>query len=201
MIKNIIFDLGNVLISFKPAEFLEKRNYAEKIQKTILNDIFHSPEWKMLDNGDINTNEAIEAISLKSSLKKEEIRLVFELRKELMYPLDENIKSLPALRERGFKLYYLSNFPKDIFEDVKNSYCFFKYFDGGCISAELKLSKPDVEIYKKLLSKYGLEPEESLFIDDIELNVRAAETIGMKGLCASDSQDFYEKIEFALSQY
>jgi FMN phosphatase YigB (HAD superfamily) len=201
MIKNIVFDLGNVLLSFQPAEFLERKNFPENIKNTILNDIFRSKEWALIDNGDINTEEAIDAISLKSSLKKAEIRLIFNLRKDLMYPLTENIKILPELKKRGFHLYYLSNFPLDIFEDVKSGYYFFNFFDGGCISSELKLSKPDVTIYKTFLEKYFLKPEESLFIDDIEINVRAAESIGMKGICALESQGLIKQIELAINQY
>lgn len=201
MIKNIIFDLGNVLISFKPAEFLESMNFSENIRNTILNDIFRSREWAMLDNGDITTNEAINAISSKSSLKKSEIKRIFNLRKELMFPLNENVKMLPELSKRGFQLYYLSNFPSDIFEEVKSGYKFFRYFKGGCISSEVKLSKPNVMIYSKLLEKYSLKPEESLFLDDTEMNVHAAESLGMKGFCTNGSLDLYHQIDMVLERF
>ena len=62
----------------------------------------------------------------------------------------------------------------DIFEEVKTGYYFFKYFDGGVISAEVKLSKPDSQIYEILLEKYSLVPEECLFIDDLEINVKGS---------------------------
>ena len=182
MIKNIIFDLGNVLISWMPEEYLKKINYPENIRNTIMTDIFGSSEWAMLDNGDITTREAIDAIVLKSTLKREEIALVFNFRTDIMYPLDENVRLLPELKKQGFKLYFLSNFPLDIFEVVKNDYFFFRYFDGGIISAEVKLSKPDVRIFQYMINNYSLVPEECLYIDDIENNVRAAETTGMIGL-------------------
>lgn len=195
MIKNIIFDLGNVLISFIPSEYLKKKNYPENIRNTILNDIFRSDEWKMLDNGEITLGEAIEGLTIKSTLKREEIALVFNLRTEIMFPLDNNVRLLPALKKRGFSLYYLSNFPLDIFEEIKNDYFFFRYFDGGIISAEVKLSKPDVRIFSFLLNKYSLNPEESVFIDDIEENVRSAETLKIKGLATFGSENISEMIE------
>ena len=136
----------------------------------------------MLDNGEITTPEAIDAIALKSSLKREEIAHIFNLRTDLMFPLDTNVRLLPGLKKRGFKLYYLSNFPLDIFEEVRTGYYFFKYFDGGIISAEAKSSKPDIRFMKFLLRNILLMPEECLFIDDIEINVSAAESFGMKGL-------------------
>jgi len=79
-----------------------------------------------------------------------------------MFPLDDNVRLLPELKKHGFRLYYLSNFPLDSFEEVKNDYFFFRYFDGGIISAEVKLSKPDIRIYRHILNKYGLKAEESV---------------------------------------
>ena len=199
MIKNIVFDLGNVLISFLPSEFLKKKNYPENIRLTILADIFGSSEWRMLDNGDITTWEAIDAISLKSTLKREEIALIFNFRTAIMFPLDDNVRLLPGLKKHGFKLFYLSNFPMDIFEEIKNGYYFFKYFDGGIISSEVKLSKPDIKIFKFLLKKYSLKPLESLYIDDVETNVRAAESAGMKGLVTYGVPDISDKLEKKLN--
>lgn len=182
MIKTVIFDLGNVLISFIPSEYLKKKNYPSNIRNTILNDIFHSEEWKKLDNGEITVSEAIDSIALKSALRKEEIALVFNFRREIMFPIDDNVRLLPELKKQGFRVYYLSNFPLDTFEEIKNDYYFFRHFDGGIISSEVKLSKPDIRIYRYIIDKYSLSAEECLYIDDVEENVRAAESTGMLGL-------------------
>jgi FMN phosphatase YigB (HAD superfamily) len=198
MIKNIVFDLGNVLISFRPSEFFDNKNYPETIKSKIITDIFGSKEWFMLDNGDINTSQAIEAISLKSSLLKEEIAYIFNLRTEMMFPLDQNVRLLPELKKRGFRLYYLSNFPIDIFEEIKTGYYFFRYFEGGVISSEVKFSKPDRRIYEILLENYLLTAEESLFIDDIEINVRTAEGLGMKGLVTYGSEEISKELAAVL---
>jgi putative hydrolase of the HAD superfamily len=198
MVKNLIFDLGNVLISFKPSEYFNKKKYPENIRNTILSDIFGSKEWQLLDKGEITTPEAINAISKRSSLKKEEIAHIFNLRTDIIFPLDQNVRLLPELKKRGLKLYYLSNFPLDIFDEVKDGYYFFKYFDGGLISAEAKSSKPESRIYEIILEKFSLLPEECLFIDDIEINVKAAESIGMKGLFTNGSLEISMEIEKAL---
>jgi len=200
MIKNIIFDLGNVLISFKPSEYFDKNNYPLSIKATILSDIFGSKEWLMLDNGEITTPEAIDAIATKSSLSKKEIAHIFNLRSDLMFPLDSNVRLLPELKKRGFRLYYLSNFPLDIFEEVSTEYYFFKYFDGGLISAEAKFSKPDIGIYNILNKKYSLVPKECLFIDDIEVNVRAAQALGMKGIITYGSLEISNDIEKSIGK-
>lgn len=198
MVKNIIFDLGNVLLTFKPSEYFDKKKYPEAVKTKILSDIFGSTEWLMIDNGEITTQEAIDSIAKKSSLKKEEIVSIFNLRTDLLNPIDQNVRILPELRKRGFRLYYLSNFPLDIFDEVKSGHYFFSYFDGGLISAEAKSSKPDVRIYKSLLERYSLIPGQCLFIDDNEINVRAAEVIGMKGLVTHGSPEITKEINQAL---
>jgi glucose-1-phosphatase len=194
MIRNIVFDLGNVLISFRPAEFFAQKNYPENIKCKILSDIFGSKEWLLLDNGNITTPEAIDSIALKSSLKREEIAHIFNLRTEMMFPLDLNVRMLPELKKQGFKLYYLSNFPLDIFEEIRSGYFFFTYFDGGVISSEVKFSKPDSRIYQTLIDNYSLVPGDSLFIDDIEINVKAAEALGMKGLVTYGAEEISKEI-------
>jgi FMN phosphatase YigB (HAD superfamily) len=192
MIKNIVFDLGNVLISFRPSAFLDNKDYPETIKSTILADIFGGREWLMLDNGDISTSEAIDSIAVRSSLKREEIAHIFNLRNEIMFPLDQNVRLLPELKKQGFRLYFLSNFPIDIFEEIKTGYFFFRYFDGGVISSEVKFSKPDRKIYEILLKNYSLKAEESLFIDDIE--VKAAENLGMKGFITYGSDEISKEL-------
>ncbi len=201
MIRNLIFDLGNVLISFVPSEYLKKKNYPENIRNTILHDIFHSDEWRKLDDGEITTSEAIDSIALKSSLKREEIALIFNSCTDIMFPLDNNVRLLPALKKQGFWVYYLSNFPLDTFEIVKNDYFFFRYFDGGIISSEAKLSKPDVRFYSYFLDTFSLKPEECFFIDDVEENVQVARSLGMKGLVTFGSDNISSILERELAQY
>lgn len=201
MINNVVFDLGNVLISFDPEQYLIMKNYPPGIRNTILNDIFHSEEWLKLDNGDITTKEATDSIASRSVLKREEITVVFNFRSDIMYPIDSNVQLLPALKKNNIKLYYLSNFPLDVFDEIKSDYYFFRYFDGGIISSEAKLSKPDLRFYKLIMDKYALVPDESLYIDDLEINVRAAEAAGMKGFSTFGNQNIAPDILNIIASY
>lgn len=195
MIKNIVFDLGNVLISFKPAEFIDTMGYREEEKQIILTDIFRSREWERIDKGEISTSEAIDLISEGSSLKKDEIASFFDLRRKILYPLPDNIKILPELKKQGFSLYFLSNFPGDIFDEIYSGNEFFQNFSGGIISARVKVAKPDPRIFDLFLKKYSLHPEECLYIDDLEINVDAANKAGMKTVWLSDSGNLKKIIE------
>lgn len=182
MINTIIFDLGNVLINWKPAEFLKNAGYNDPEISLILNDIFYSPEWLKLDNGDITTAQAIKIIAGKSALSESKIKAVFNMRLKILDPIHYNVKLLPELKRIGYKLYYLSNFPDDIFDEVRNKYEFFRYFDGGEISARLNASKPDSRIFRIFLEKYALKPQICLFIDDSNINAGSAEKLGIKAI-------------------
>ncbi len=101
---------------------------------------------------------------------------------------------LPELKKKGFKLYYLSNFPLAFFNEIKEHNSFFEYFEGGIISAEVRQSKPDIEIYRTLLNRYGMVADECLYIDDIGVNVKSGEAIGMKVIHLSESDSLAVKL-------
>jgi putative hydrolase of the HAD superfamily len=186
MITTIIFDLGNVLISWKPEEYFDKNGYDKNHKEIILREVFKSQEWLQLDNGDFSLEEAVDRIASKGTLKKDEIRAVFDLRTRIIFPLASNTILLPALKKHGFKLYFLSNFPDDIFDEIRNKYDFFRHFDGGEISARVKASKPDEKIFRIFLKKHSLIPGECLFIDDTHKNAHSAESLGMKVIHLED---------------
>ena len=195
MIKNVVFDIGNVLLSFKPKEYLEKKGYPEKLIDEILAEIFYGSEWLAIDNGDITTGEAIEQIAERTSLSKDVISEMFDSRADILSPLEQNVKLLSKFKQEGYKVYYLSNFSSDLFPEIKNSYSFFNLFDGGIISAVVRVSKPDEAIYRLLIDKYSLIANESLFIDDLEINVKAAEKVGMAGICTYGSEDIWQMLK------
>ncbi len=106
---------------------------------------------------------------------------------------------LPELKEKGFSLYYISNFPADIYSEVKNAYSFFKFFEGGIISAEVNFSKPDIRIFRIFLDRFKLNPEECLYLDDLEKNVNSAVLTGMKGFTTYGSTDISGELNVLLN--
>lgn len=186
MYKNIIFDLGNVLLSFNPKEYLNGKLEKGRIER-VFKEIFLSEEWVKLDEGTITEIEAIEAISLRNEDYREDIKRAFENWYDILVPINETVELLKALKEKGYKLYYLSNFHDIAFKKVKEKYDFFNLFDGGVVSSEDNLLKPDERIYKAILNRYDLLPKESIFIDDTKINVEAAKEANIEGLVFEDA--------------
>lgn len=174
MIKNIIFDIGNVLLEFKPLDYLKRTFNDDNIEKLLYKEIFQCEEWLHLDRGILTQDEVIKVISLRNPKYEVHIKKCMDNWIDILTPIEGTVKILSELKEKGYKLYLLSNFHSLAFEAVYSRYDFFKYFDGGIISYKENLLKPESEIYTKLLDTYNLNAKECLFIDDTLVNIEAA---------------------------
>ena len=191
-IKNIVFDLGNVLINFDKDTYLKEKLPKEK-RKDFHDNVIGTKEWLMLDRETLTYPEAKKIFKERSPHLATEIDNFFDRDFfELLKPIKQNIELLYKLRDHyEYKLYVLSNFHKDSYEYVFKHNDFFKLFEGCLISCYFKLLKPEEKIYDTLLYEFGLIPEETLFIDDMKENIEAAENKGIKGLHLPD----YTKLE------
>ena len=188
MIKNIVFDMGGVIIDFNPERSL-KNHFAPEYRDAVRESVFLSPEWKKMDKGEISVEQAIEIMTsrLPQSLNTEVVKMVLEREAE-MPPIDEMYPIVSSLKENGYGIYLLSNCP-DWFDDFKKSVPAFTFFDGFIISADYNEIKPEEKIYRILFEKYSLKPEECFFIDDMQANIDTAVRLGMVAHCFAD-RDF-----------
>ncbi len=174
--KNIILDLGRVLIDFRPQDFLYSEFETQKAER-LLKAIFGNPKWAEFDLGKISQKNLIEAIVVESGLEPYCVEKVFYLLPTLLRPIEENCALLEELSSR-YTLYVLSNFPKEPFESLLQ-FSFFKHFSGRVVSYEVGVKKPEKAIYEKIVSKYNLVPCETLFIDDSLENIEMAQRCGI----------------------
>ncbi|NHJ19784.1 MAG: HAD family phosphatase [Candidatus Lokiarchaeota archaeon] len=194
MIKNIIFDLGNVLLKFQPSEFLLRfTNDAEYINEFIAK-IFRSSVWVELDRGTISLENAEKTFIAKYPGEEAFLRLFFEHWMEMLIPIEENMKIVKELRDIGFKIFVLSNFIKETYVYIEKKYDIFHLFDGQIISGFEKAIKPEKKLYLILLNRYHLIPEESLFIDDVLFYLKPAKKLGMKTIWNKPETNLREEL-------
>jgi len=193
--KNAIFDIGNVLLSFKPIEYFRNKFTDENKIQLLYNIIFKSKEWVMLDRGTITNREALDIFTAKSMENKSSISLAFENWTECLSPINGTIEILKELKEADYNLYYLSNFHQEAFKYIIEAYDFFELFNGGVVSYEVRMLKPEDGIYTHLIEKYNLSPRKSVFIDDTEANVKGAEKAGFNTILFTEPNKFREQLK------
>lgn len=178
MIKNIIFDIGNVLARFRWQDYIKER-FTQKVQKRIEMATVHGPYWDEVDRGALPMEEIVRrCVALEPELA-EEIEAFFVHREELVEEYAYSADLIRALKKQGYGVYLLSNYSGDMFAYAKTIFRFLKYVDGGVISYEIQHIKPEPEIYETLLKKYDLKAEECVFLDDLERNLKGAERFGL----------------------
>lgn len=191
MIKNIIFDIGNTLLSFDPIGYLKKEFSNEEVLNSLYETIFKSPEWVSLDRGTITQKEAVMRFCSRQPSLEKEIKYIMGSWSKILIPMEESITLLNYLKSTGCSIYLLSNFHEKAFEYIYDKFSFIKEVNGMVISYRVKLLKPEKEIYELLLKKYSLKPDQSVFIDDFDKNVEAAEKLGIHGICFKDAKSVY----------
>lgn len=181
MIKNVIFDLGNVILKLKWDIVLDK--YSNNIEdKKLLNKvIFESEEWQQLDEGTIEKQTAISNMlsKLPERLHQSCIGIMKDWQEGFVINT-EMLGFIDSLKTNGYKTYILSNAPLDVPDYLENN-DLNKYFDGKIISAEEKMAKPNKNIYELILNRFSLIPEECLFIDDKPENINGATACNING--------------------
>lgn len=177
--RNIIFDLGNVLITFDPLDFLTHLlNDGEKA-RLCHSLIIQSPEWRELDRGQISVEQAKSIFIKRQPALREAVELFFQHWLSMFQPIPETVSLVDELRMEGYRLYVLSNIIRESYEDLRERLTFWDRFEGIVVSYALKTAKPEPAIYRYLLDHYRLRPEECLFIDDMEANVAGARAVGI----------------------
>lgn len=184
MIKNIIFDMGGVLIDYNPEKTV-KEYFSKEHGEILLREILRNQIWNDKDRGIIFPDEIME---LKRSVIPAEI---FDKASEMVHnfypympPFEKMCELIKELRAEGYGIYLLSNASSD-FHERRSGIPALQYFDGVIISADYKLLKPEKEIYETLFDKFSLNPEECFFIDDVQKNIDGARAAGMDGHCYS----------------
>ena len=182
MIKSIVFDMGGVLIRWKPEEILGQFDLSPEEAEILNRELFHSVEWMQQDRGILTGDEVTEAVCARVPERLWETvkSIVYGWYQQYLIPMPGMAELVRELKSNGYHIYLLSNASlalRRYFPRIPGSECFEKLL----VSAEEKLLKPSHEIFERLYEKFELTPGECWFIDDSPANVEGAILTGMRG--------------------
>lgn len=189
MIKNIILDMGNVLLDYNPNVILNKVCDNDEEKAIIFKELFKGEEWIMGDLGQLTNSERFDGVSKRvpESLHGK-LKECVENWDICMDPVEGAQEFCKIVKEKGYKVYILSNACSKFYEYFPKQYD-LAFFDGVVVSSDVHIIKPDIRIYEYLIEKYNLDATECLFIDDREDNVNGAKKAGMNAVIFKNNYD------------
>jgi putative hydrolase of the HAD superfamily len=196
-IKNVVFDIGNVITRWDPALICAKTFGEAEANGNIVEAIFANPLWHRLNCGEITEAEAKRAYCER--LGHEPVRLdqLFFHIKDHQDLIPGTVDLMARLVAADYRVFALSDNVRETVAHLRERYDFWKHFEGFVISAELGFLKPDPRIFEHLLQRFGLKAEETIFLDDVLGNVEGARAVQMHAIQFVDA----ERAEADLASY
>jgi putative hydrolase of the HAD superfamily len=189
--KNVVFDLGAVLLNWEPVSLvhaaLAPHTPTAEAAHALAREMFHHEDWLGFDRGTHSLEDAVGRMALRLSLPADRLNATLAPLGERLEPIAVTLELLGSLRARRdagepVRLYYLSNMSVPFARVLEQRHAFFRWFDGGIFSGDVRMLKPQPEIYELLAARYGLQASEVVFIDDSAANVVAARKLGWQAI-------------------
>ena len=188
MIRNVVFDIGNVLVDFCWKEHFASFGFDEAMVERLGDAMVRTPIWGELDKGIWTDDQLIEGFIKNDPELAEQICIAFSHFITIVKMFPGSVEWVRALKERGYKVYYLSNYAERARKDGVKELVFMEEMDGGIMSYEVQTIKPNEKIYQLLFEKYNLNPEECVFLDDSAANIETGRRLGMKGILVTGQE-------------
>lgn len=195
MIRNIVFDVGNVLVEYSWERMLQSLHITGEAYDAVAKATALSPMWNELDRSLLSDEEILEGFIKNAPEYEKEIRLVWDNISESVHCYDYSVEWVQKFKKKGYQTYILSNYSKRGYELTRQELPFVEDMDGVLFSYEVKLVKPEPEIYQTLLKKFQLKPEECVFMDDNEKNVIAAREAGIHAIHFKNKEQAEAELE------
>lgn len=194
MIRNIIFDIGNVLADFTWEEHYRRFGYTGERLDRLAKATVKSDAWNEYDRGALTDEEILQKFIDNDPEIETDIRRCLADVEGMVVRNDYAIPWIQELRQKGYKTLYLSNFSERAAKECAKSLDFIPYMDGGILSYQEKVIKPMPEIYQLLLDRYQLVPEECVFLDDTQKNLTGAEVFGIHTILFQNQSQAKEEL-------
>ncbi len=185
MLKNIIFDFGNVL-GWTLADYTTETYISDLEERKLIRKVVFDPnDWDQLNRGAMTDEQMCQRIC--SQLPEhlwEDACIVYNNWTNTATPVPGMIRLVRELKAKGYKMFLLSNATDTFaekYKDIPWMCSVLNQFDGLVFSAKVGMAKPDLAIYQYVLDTYGLKAEETMFVDDYQENIEACQKVGMIG--------------------
>jgi putative hydrolase of the HAD superfamily len=191
----IVFDFAGVLFHWQPLQLLRRvlpRHASDEASaRRLAQDIFqaYGGDWAEFDRGTLGVPELVQRIAARTGLPPEAVRSVVDAVPAELQPIPESVALLRRLHGQGCRLHFLSNMPHPYADHLEREHAFIGCFESGVISARVGQIKPEPGIFATAARRFGAEPQELLFIDDVADNVRAAQRAGWHALLFVDAAE------------
>ena len=200
MIKNIIFDIGKVLVTFDPVSVFYEKIKNKEQTTMITGHIFGDEIWTKYDAGLVTMQDMKEYYWQKYPQEYEMILYILDHWTIIMKGIEASITYIKLLKKRGYKIYLLSNINEESAQYLKKEEAFFDYVDGAILSYQHHVVKPDPKIYHLLLDTYHLEPTTCVFLDDRKENIDVARQLHMNGIVFTNPAQAFLELEELLKR-
>ncbi|MDR3437379.1 HAD family phosphatase [Telmatospirillum sp.] len=187
-VRNIVFDLGNVVVRWDPALIVARTFGEATATPEFVRSIFAHPLWLELNRGEITEEQAKRAYCSRLGVTTDQIGQLFFHIKNSQTLVPGALELMEQAAAAGLRLFALSDNVHEIVLHLRKTYDFWRYFEGVVISAELGILKPDPRIFTHLLNTFVLEPKETVFLDDLARNVEGARAVGMHAVHFIDAE-------------
>ncbi len=182
VIKNVVFDVGNVIVRWAPLEIVRLTFGNVEQPEELAKKVFMSDIWLDLNRGFLNEIEAKDRYQLELDFTPQDCDRLFYYVKQSLIELYGSVDLLKKVKAAGYGVYALTDNVVEIVDFLKTEYDFWPLFDAATVSADLGLLKPQPEIYHSLLNSNQLIAEQCVFLDDMPHNVEGAKSVGMHAI-------------------
>ena len=179
---NVVFDLGGVVFRWDP-DAIARRVFADPAtQEQVKAEIFGHADWVDLDRGTLRHDQAVLRGMSRTGLPRAGLERLYQEVPRSLIPIPGSFDLIRAAKRSGSRLFVLSNMQFPTIERLEAVHDIWDLFDGTVISCRVKKVKPDREIYEHLLGEFGLQPSDTVFVDDMDENLVAASRLGITAL-------------------
>jgi putative hydrolase of the HAD superfamily len=177
---NVIFDIGGVIVTWNPQAICKNFDPDTTIQQTLLNKLLKHPDWQLYDKGELSLDDIIQKTIKRTGLDSGLVGRFMEYVPSTLLLKHRTVDLISLLKKTGNHLYCLSNMNFESLAFIEKEYDFWRFFEGKVISCNIKMVKPEKQIFKYILSTFSLTPSETVFIDDSQANIDVAQDFGIK---------------------